>query len=339
MLSMNCRRAGFMVFALWASAGFAQSVDAGWAEDMFEKTKYDFGFVARGADASYRFKITNKYTQPVHISNTRTTCGCTAARPSKDLLQSGESAYIEVTMDTRKFTRRKDSNLIVTFDAPQPAEVQIPITAYIRTDVVLTPGMVNFGAIGKGTASQKTIDIAYAGRDDWKITKVESKNPHMAAKVVEKNRGNGRVDYQLVVDLKEDAPVGDLRDQLVLYTDDAKSPRVPVLVEGRVEAEITINPRSVSFGVVSSDENKTVNIVLRGRKPFTIEKIESDSGDPSFEVRLPKTSKPIHVLPLSINKPKKSGKFAERFTVTIKGMKDPIQFVARGEVLPTTAGK
>ncbi len=307
---------------------------------MFEKQSHDFGVIARGADATYRFKITNNTTQQVHIANTRTTCGCTAARPSRDLLESGEVAYIEVSMDTRKFTRRKDSNLIVTFDTPAYAEVRLPITAYIRTDVVLTPGMVNFGNVAKGSGSQKKIGIAYAGRSDWKILKVETKNPYMDAKVIEKDRSEGRVNYDLVVDLKEDAPVGDLRSLLVLITDDANSPQVPVLVEGQVEAEITVTPRDVSFGVLTAGSGKrTKNVVLRGRKPFEIEKIESESGDSSYQVQLPTTTKPVHVLPLSYVPSNKTGKFSETFTITIKGMDEPVQFTAHGEVTTATAEK
>lgn len=299
---------------------------------MFEEKSHDFGVIARGAEAVYRFKITNNTNSQVHIAKASTTCGCTAASPSKDLLEVGEVAYIEVSMNTRKFTRLKESNLIVTFDLPAIAEVRLPIKAYIRTDVVLTPGMVNFGAVPTGEPAQKVIKIAYAGRPDWKIEKVVSKNPHITAKVTEINRDAGRVNYDLVVDLKGDTPAGDLRDQLVLITDDAKSPEVPVLIEGRVEAEVTVSPRNISFGVLNVGEKKTKNVVLRGRKPFTIEKIESDSGDPSYEVRLPKTTKPVHVLPLSINTPDKAGKFSERFTITIKGLPEPVQFIAHGEI-------
>lgn len=307
---------------------------------MFEERNHDFGVIARGAEAVYRFKVTNNTGQQVHIANTRTTCGCTAAKPSRDVLEPGEAAYIEVSMDTRKFTRRKDSNLIVTFDAPYYAEVRLPITAYIRTDVVLSPGMVNFGNVAKGAESHKTISIDYAGRDDWKILKVESKNPHITAQAVEKERAAGRVKYELIVDLKDDAPIGDLRNQLVLVTDDAQSPHVPVLIEGRVEPDITVTPRAVSFGVVyAGGDKKTVNVVLRGRKPFAIEKIESESGDPAYQVQLPTTVRPVHVLPLSVVPSSQPGKFAEKFTVTIKDMPEPVEFVARGEIVSVTAGK
>src|SRR5215831_4005382 len=99
---------------LWGARANAQNSD--WAEKMFEKTNHDFGVVARGADARYRLKLTNKYQQTVHIASVTTTCGCTAAKPSKDTLASLESAYIEVTMDTRKFSHQKDSSLTVVID-------------------------------------------------------------------------------------------------------------------------------------------------------------------------------------------------------------------------------
>ena len=164
---------GLVILATgWGAESQAQELS--WAQKMFEKQKHDFGVVARGADVKYRFKLTNLYRDPVHIANIRTTCGCSAAKPSRYTFNSLEEAYIEVTMDTRKFMRRKDSNLIVTFDAPLYAQVQIPITAYIRTDVVLEPGAFNFGAVEQGTLKQKKIVIQYAGRSDWKIKEVKT---------------------------------------------------------------------------------------------------------------------------------------------------------------------
>ena len=72
-------------------------------------------------------------------------------------------------MNTERFVRRKDSNLIVTFDRPYYARVTIPITAYIRTDVVLSPGSATFGAVEQGKSAKRDIAISYAGRADWKI--------------------------------------------------------------------------------------------------------------------------------------------------------------------------
>jgi hypothetical protein len=310
----------------------AHAQDTGWAAKMFEKLDHDFGVVARGADARYRLKITNKYLQPVHIASVTTSCGCTAAKPSKDTLASLEAAYVEITMDTRKFTHQKDSSVTIVIDQPLYAEVRIPIKAYIRTDVVLSPGGAEFGGVTRGADAERKIAIAYAGRGNWKVKEVISKNPNVTAKVVETRRDAANVNYDLVVTVKGSAPVGELRDQLTLVTDDAGNPYIPVLVEGRVEAEYSVNPEVVSLGSLAPGESKTVNVVVRGKKPFAIEKIESEKTVGAFEVRLPKETKALHVFPLTVIAPTEPGTLSEEFSVTITGSSQPVMFKVYGKV-------
>ena len=303
-----------------------------WAEKMFDRLKIDFGVVARGADTRFRVIITNKYKETVHIASVTTTCGCAAAKPAKETLASLESTYIEVTMDTRKFTNRKDSNVIVKFDQPFYEEVRVPVTAYIRTDVVIQPGGVDFGSIGKGLGAERRVNVAYAGRDTWAIRDIVSKNPNVSVKAQETARGGGRVSYDLIVAVKPEAPLGDLREQLILMTDDAGNPQIPLLVEGRVESEFSVNQDVVSFGLVKPGERKTVNVVIRGRRPFAIKNIESERTSGTFEVRLPQEAKTIHVLPLTLVAPTTGGSIDEMFTVTIDGSNDTVIFKALAKV-------
>jgi len=315
-----------------------QAQELSWAEKMFDKRTHDFGVVARGADTRYRFVVTNLYKEAVHISNVRTTCGCTAAKPTKHNLASREKAHIEITMNTRKFMRRKDSNLIVTFDQPQYAEVRIPLTAYIRTDVVLEPGGVKFGSVDQGAEKRQTIKINYAGRTDWSIQDVRSRNKHVTYRLTEKSRSTGRVSYELEALLDGSAPAGDFRDQMILVTDDANNPHVPVLVEGRVVADFTVTPAVVSLGTLVPGRQKTISVVLRGKHPFAIEKIECDSSQEAFKVRLPKNVRQVHVVPITVTPPDAAGKFSELFVVTIAGRAEPITFRAYGRIATTTAG-
>ncbi len=319
----------------WGSSANAQSL--GWAEKMFDKLDHDFGVVARGADAKYRLKITNLYAMPVHIVSVTTSCGCTAAKPSKDTLASREVAYIEITMNTQKFTHQKDSSVTVVIDQPQSAEVRIPIHAYIRTDVVLSPGGAEFGAVAKGADSVRKIAVAYAGRGSWKVKDVVSKNPNLTAKVVETRRDATNVNYDLQVTMKASMPLGEFRDQLTIITDDAGNPYIPVLVEGRVEAEYSVSPEVVTFGTVNAGEKKTMNIVVRSKKPFMIEKIESEKTQGMFEVRLPREAKAIHIVPLTLIAPNEAGTLDELFTVTVSDSPEPITFKALAKVGPASA--
>jgi hypothetical protein len=336
---MNIKTFQMLLVGSWLVLAGARTnaQDYKWARDMFEKQEHDFGVVARGSDARYRLKITNKYVEPVHISNVATSCGCTAAKPSQDRLASRESAYIELTMDTRKFQHQKDSSVTVTFDQPYYAEVRIPVRAYIRSDVVLTPGGAQFGAITPGADAERKIGVAYAGRGSWKIKDVISKNPNIAAKVAETRRDGQYVNYDLVVTVKGSAPLGELRDQVTLVSDDAGNPYIPVLVEGRVEAEYSVSPELVSFGNVAPGAKKTMTVFVRGKRPFSIEKIESEHSQGMFEYRPPKDTRQMQAVPLTFIAPDEEQTVNEEFTVTIAGRSEPIMFKAYAKVVSTAA--
>ncbi|QDT36465.1 DUF1573 domain-containing protein [Stratiformator vulcanicus] len=327
-----CLFAGLSAGLCLPASASAQVSGAGWAEEMFSELKHDFGVVARGAETKTRIAIKNIYEEDVHILNVDTSCGCTAAKPDRTFLKTYETAYVTIEMDTRKFTRHKDSSVIVTFDRPQYAKVTIPVKMYVRTDVVLSPGSVNFGAVDVGSGAERGVEVAYAGRNDWKIERVEEDSDILDAEVVERNRGTGKATYDLRVTLSSDAPVGPIRERMTLITNDSANPNVPVLIEGRVEADITVTPSTVPLGKLTPGQTRMVNVVLRGKKPFEIEKIECESETEAFKVRLPKTTRSVHVLPLAVTAPNVPGEYVEKFTVTIPGRDEPITFEAVGEI-------
>lgn len=318
-----------MVTLCMNRTGFAQQAPAEkprypWADKMFSALEHDFGVVARGADAKYRIEITNLYQEEVHIQQITTTCGCTAVRPSKETLASREKAEIEITMDTRKFTNLKTSSVVVVFDKPLFAEVRIPIQAYIRTDVVLNPGGVDFQAVPRGTAASRKVAIAYAGREDWKIREVISKSPHLEVALKETSRANNRVNYELEVNLKPDAPLGALREQVTLITDDAANPQIPVLVDGRVESDFNINPTVVDFGTLAPGAQGSKNVVIRGRKPFTVSAVRNANLGERIAAKLPGEAKPIQIVPLSLTAPTAEGVVDEVVEVQIEGQPEPV---------------
>jgi hypothetical protein len=327
------------LLALAASSARAQELN--WAEKMFDKLSVDFGTVARGAECTHRLKIKNIYQETIYIRNVHTSCGCAAARPSSDQIPSGKEVYLELSMDTTRYMRQRDSNALITLTEPTKGlsiEVRIPLKVYIRTDVVFTPGAVNFGAVDQGAGSERKISVAYAGRNDWRILEVTSPKPYLTAKAVETGRsGNGTANYDLIVTLKPDAPVGVLRDLLTLVTDDQNSPHVPLQVDGRVEAEFTVSPESIALGAVAPGSTRTYNVVVRGRRPFKIEGIECSTSLECFKVVLPSEEKLVHVLPLKFTAPEEAVEINELFTITIPGRPEPVTFKAQGKVAGATS--
>lgn len=316
-----------------ATGAFAQRPGI-WAEKMFEKLDQDFGVVAKGSEAKYRLKLTNKYPDPVHIADVRTKCSCATVKASTNTLAPGEEGYIEIVFDTTKFDRHKDTTMTVVFDRPQHAEVLIPIKAYINPDVSLTPGAIDFGAVAKGASTQRKVAITYNGRQGTAIQSLINKNKLLKAQLQEVGRNGPMIYYDLAVTLDPATPEGDLRDQMTLVTNDPVTPHISVLVEGRVEAPYGVITKLVDFGTVDPGARLDRIVVVRGQQDFDIEKIESEHTAGVFEVRLPKSPQRYHKLPLTLIAPKEPGVLREEFTITIKGSNETVTFKAQCNVKP-----
>src|SRR5687767_13594116 len=161
-----------IVFVVMFTASAATGQD--WARKMFDRTNHSFGTVARGAKADTTFTITNLYKEDVHIASVRSSCGCTEPKILTPTLKTHEKGEILAQFNTRAFLGEKSATVTVTFDKPFYAEVQVQVGGYIRSDVVLDPGFVDFGAVDQGSGADKTLVINYAGRDTWQIIDVLS---------------------------------------------------------------------------------------------------------------------------------------------------------------------
>lgn len=300
-----------LVSLLAGSSAAAQN----WARKMFRITHHDFGSVARGATVEYRFVLTNVYGEDIHIAGVRSSCGCTRPRVEQSLLKPGATGAIVAALNTRSFLGQHGATLTVTFDRPYYAEAQLQVRGYIRSDVVFHPGKVQLGCVNQHRPAHARVDVDYAGRSDWKILRVTSPNPHLTAQVVEAERHSGRVKYCLVVHLDKQAPVGYLRDYLTLTTDDRRATRIPLLVEGRVTAAVTVSPSSLFMGVVEPGREVTKKLVVRSEKPFRIVSIHCADTHFRFDISASDAARPVHLIPVTFVAGSEAGKIAQTIRI------------------------
>lgn len=325
-----------LVSALLLSTAVAQqpAQQLSWAEKMFSDLTIDFGTIARGAEVSHYVTIENLYKEDVTLSSVGTSCKCAIAKADKLKLKTHEKATVEVHMDTRTFMGRKNSNLdvTVTFDGVHFKSVRVPITAFIRSDIVVNPERTGFGTVMWGAGAERLVDVTYAGRADWKIQQVRAAGQYVTVETKETARGAGQVKYQLLLRLLPSAPVGTLLDRITLVTDDRDNPEFPITVEAVVEPDIVAAPEVVKFGSVTPGSEKMVPVVLKSLRPFEIERIECASDLNCFKMKDSPGAKTVHVIPLTIVAPEKPGEYTEVFSVTIPGRPEPFEFEARFQV-------
>lgn len=298
---MKASKTGFLttVSLIWLSLAASAGAAENWAEAMFATTSHDFGSVAKGAKSEFRFELQNKYKEQVHIASVRSSCGCTSPRIEKDTLASLESTAIIAELNTRAFQGSKNATVTVVFDRPFYAEVQLRVAAYIRTDVVFEPGSVSFGDVEQGAEREVRVAVSYAGRSDWEIVDVRSACPHLEAELVEKHRGGGRVDYEVLVRLTGEAPSGHVNDLISVITNDRNLTSIPLTVEGHVRGALEVSPAILSLGQPTADRPVTKKLFLRGREPLTV--ISAKVNDPAIRVEIPTETKATLFVPISVH--------------------------------------
>ena len=68
----------------------------------FSETEHDFGSIKQNGDGSYAFVFTNTGTEPLILSNVRSSCGCTIPVWPHEPINASQSASILVKYDTKR---------------------------------------------------------------------------------------------------------------------------------------------------------------------------------------------------------------------------------------------
>jgi hypothetical protein len=312
----------------------AQDLD--WGKKMFDKREVKFGSVARNADVVFKFNVKNIYKEDIRITNLSTSCGCISWQEKTPItLTSGQTQELTIRLDTVRHQGDKHVTAFVSLLEPtrgSTASLSIPVEGRIRQDVVLQSNTLNFGQVDQGKAMEIRMNVVYTGgRSDWMVTQARVNNPHLTTKVVEKSRGGGTANYDIVVTLKGDAPATKLHDQMLIVTNDAGDVGYNVGVEAQVEPDIVV--ADAQFGQVLPGQPKTVNVVIRGKKPFKIEKVERAKQDESFKVKPTENAATVHMLPVTFVPTVEHGLFEEEFFLTISGREQQVSFKAKGRVM------
>ena len=285
-----------------------------WAEKMFSVTSHNFGTVAKGSKTEFSFIYRNLYEEDVHVSSVRTSCGCTQPAITKKLIETHETGEIVAAFNTRTFLGQHGATLTVTFDQPFYAEVQLRVAGNIRGDVTFEPASVNLGNVDLGRGAEQVVRVTHMGATPWEITDVRSANVNFEVLLSQPQHTGSQSAYDLTLRLKPDAPAGYINDQLILVTNDPRASQIPMDVEGRVVAEVTVSPQLLALGNVLPGGSITKNIVVRANRPFCVTGIVCNDGCLSCPAK--ETPAKVHILPVTFQAGDVGGRVERELTIT-----------------------
>lgn len=91
----------------------------------FAETEHNYGTIQQGGDGTYEFVFTNTGTEPLILSNVRSSCGCTVPEWPREPIGASESASIKVKYDTRRIGQFNKSITVYSNASEAPIVLRI----------------------------------------------------------------------------------------------------------------------------------------------------------------------------------------------------------------------
>jgi hypothetical protein len=327
---------GFLGMVIASPSVRGQGLD--WVASALPERAYDFGTVARGSQVRHEFAVVNRSDQEIRIADWRTKCGCTNVRVGAKVIPPGTQTKIEATIDTSKFLGFKPSGLTLIFDRPAFVEVDLNLTCFIRGDIVMNPGQMDFGTVVRRPDKSPTasLTLTYAGgRSDWEVTKMKTQTSKVKAELRELSRtADGQINYTLTATLQPAVTNGYFKDEITLLTNDQSSPSIPISIVANIQSAVAVSPSIINFGGLRPGQSISKTVLVRSAQPFSITKLLPSAAElqPGEDDKGPKA---VHQLKLTFKAPEQTG--PHHATLTIEtDIKDepPAQLKTFATVVP-----
>ncbi len=315
----------------------AAAQSSAWADKIFAgKVTHDFGTVGRGAQLKHTFTMTNIYKVPLQITNVNIECGCVTATPTTKLLQPGETAQLDINMDTARFSGAKSVKIRVSVGPEYVSTATVTVSAFARQDVVFNPGEIDFGAVAKGQTLTRFIDVEHAGNANWRVSEIVKNGAAPFDMKVEqlpqKVGGFVTVGYRIFATLKPDAASGSFKQEILLKTNDAQAPVISFFIVGNVRSSLTVAPANpIQLSSLKMGETRSTKIVVSGSRPFRIVAIEG--LEEGLTIPLPDRSTSTHILDLRVQ-PRSAGDLRKQITLRTDLDNESATITVEGTVAP-----
>ena len=221
---------------------------------------------------------------------------------------------------------------------PQQPKQKIFIKCVIKQYIIVNPhNRVNLSGY-VGDEIKEEITITSIEEEVLKITEITSDiDDKIKYKLKTKKKGR---EYALEIKYRSDQNES-VRGKIKLKTNNEKKPLLIINVYGRLKEEVSVGPKSISFGNIdTSKENfNTINfvkkIVLRDVRGngLTIKKIKTSSDWITTETKTQREGK-IFTIVVTLDKDKlPDGKFNEKIKIRTNYKREYLTVDIKGEVI------
>lgn len=191
---------------------------------------FDFGEKQSTDEAvEHDFLIRNEGATSLVIESVRSSCGCTAVKPSQDVVPPGGEAAIRARFDLRGRNGYQIKTITVNSNDPKTPTLTMQLKGTIVQALRAQPSSLFFGRVEPGSLRSRTFDII-SGKGPIQIVSFRTDKPGLVLTPVAAEAGTDGATHRFELALDPALPEGNINGTVFVKTDLADQPEIAIPV-------------------------------------------------------------------------------------------------------------
>ena len=115
---------------------------------------------------------------------------------------------------------------------------------------MLYPDALRFHDMFAGDVVSKKATLMHAGDPPLQIAKIETKSPWITCQANQTHRKGNQTNFDLTVTVNENAPPGQIREEIIIKIDKPEPTSIPFLVTGYLADQLSVSPAFITLGEI-----------------------------------------------------------------------------------------
>ena len=196
---------------------------------------FDFGEKNNTEFVEHSYQIRNTGTLSLEIRNVRASCGCTAVKPSQDVVAPGSEASIMARLDLRGRNGFQQKSITDESNDPQTPNLILTLKGNAVEPLRAQPSSLFFGRIASTDERRRTFEII-SGQGPIQIVSTRTDNAALVVSPVESEAGGDGTIHRFQLILDSNLPEGNVSGTVFVKTDMPNQPEVSIPVAAYIAA-------------------------------------------------------------------------------------------------------
>ena len=179
---------------------------------------YDFGEKNNSEFVEHDYPIRNNGTLSLEIREVHASCGCTAVKPSQDVIPPGGEASIHARLDLRGRNGFQMKTITVTSNDPKTPSLILQLKGTAVQALRAEPSSLFFGRVGANDARSRTFSVI-SGKGPIQIVSYRTDNPGLVVTPIAAEPGADGTTHRFELSLDPALNEGNINGSVFITTD------------------------------------------------------------------------------------------------------------------------